>query len=108
MQAGSGGLSHLTDTIDTAIQLLRIHLCHGQTAAAPRGGLQSELLRAGGAKCREGLCWCSRKYVRCGVVHLAYQRADVREVDGEGGVGGKEESFRYILLPAACCTASHF
>ena len=74
MQAGGGGLSHLTDTIDTAIQLLRIHLCHGQTAAAPRGGLQSELLRAGGAKCREGLCWCSRKHQRCGVVHLAYQR----------------------------------
>ena len=55
----AGGLSHLTDTIHTnAIQLLRLHLCsHGRTAAAPRGGLQSELGRAGGANCGGPVRW---------------------------------------------------
>ena len=46
------GGSHLTDTIDAAVQRWRVHLCsHGRTAAAPGGAQQSELVRAGGASC---------------------------------------------------------
>ena len=67
----AGGLSHLTDTIHTnAIQLLRLHLCsHGRTAAAPRGGLQSELGRAGGANCGGPVRWVETT----GFYHFARQ-----------------------------------